>query len=189
MKICAVEGCSDRVLAKGFCQVHYWRNHRHGSPFTNPSRDGAPLDWIAIHIGHNDDECLTWPFGYGSSGYGSVFYKTHIMGAHRAMCFEAHGKPPSEAHQAAHSCGNGHLGCVNPKHLRWATAQENAADKLAHQRGNKLSIEQCREIATRALNEKGRDLAAEFGVSAALVSKLKRGYYQRSGIANELKSA
>lgn len=50
----------------------------------------------------------------------------------RIMCRMAHGQEPSDDHEAAHSCGNGHLGCINPKHLRWATPKENASDKLIH---------------------------------------------------------
>lgn len=28
--MCSVEKCDGKHLAKGFCQKHYWRNHRHG---------------------------------------------------------------------------------------------------------------------------------------------------------------
>lgn len=52
--------------------------------------------------------------------------------AHRTMCILAHGCPPTKAHEAAHSCGNGHKACVNPHHLRWATPSENCQEKKEH---------------------------------------------------------
>lgn len=33
------------------------------------------------------------------------------------MCELVYGKPPMPKHQAAHNCGKGNLGCINPKHL------------------------------------------------------------------------
>jgi hypothetical protein len=46
------------------------------------------------------------------------------------MCILAHGAPPFEGAEAAHSCGT--TGCVNPNHIRWATTKENIADKNIH---------------------------------------------------------
>jgi hypothetical protein len=57
------------------------------------------------------------------------------------MCQLVHGDPPTPAHQAAHSCGSGHLGCVNPKHLSWKTQSENQLD--------------CREHGTQAKTDSG----------------------------------
>lgn len=33
-KTCTVDGCTNPVLAKGFCSKHYNRNHKYGSPHT-----------------------------------------------------------------------------------------------------------------------------------------------------------
>jgi hypothetical protein len=33
---------------------------------------------------------------------------------------------------AIHCCGNGHLSCVNPAHLRWGTAKDNGKDAHLH---------------------------------------------------------
>lgn len=48
------------------------------------------------------------------------------------MCQKAHGDPPSPKHDAAHSCGRGHEGCVNPNHLSWKTKKQNQADRITH---------------------------------------------------------
>jgi hypothetical protein len=58
------------------------------------------------------------------------------------MCILAHGEPPEDDSQAAHECGKGHLGCVNPRHLTWKSPAENTADQLRHgtrPRGEKKS--------------------------------------------------
>jgi hypothetical protein len=56
----------------------------------------------------------------------------HFERATRVMCKLAHGPAPTPKHHAAHSCGKGHEACINPKHLRWATPRENAADAKLH---------------------------------------------------------
>lgn len=79
------------------------------------------------------DGCVFWPFGRDKFGYGrasDVGFSSRL--AHRIVCEMAHGAPSPESPMAIHSCGNGHLGCVNPKHLRWGTAKENATDKKTH---------------------------------------------------------
>ena len=79
------------------------------------------------------------------------------------MCELAHGEAPPR-YEAAHSCGRGHLGCVNPRHLRWATSKENKADMIVHgTRPAKLSAEQVRTIRLGAVPL--ADLAHRFGVS------------------------
>jgi len=82
------------------------------------------------------------------------------------MCRLAHGEPPAPDYQAAHSCGRGVDGCLNPNHLRWATAEENEADKLLHGTSNrgerhgmvKLTEDEVR--AVRALKGKVSQRAA-----------------------------
>jgi len=96
----------------------------------------AALQWIADNASHEGDECLVFPFSRDRKGYGVVWVKKadfrRRTGAHRLMCELAHGEPPSSRLEAAHSCGMGRNGCVNPRHLRWATRKENAQDAVAH---------------------------------------------------------
>jgi len=111
--------------------MHYTRLQRHGDPlFTKTAPEGAGLEVLHSLIGHEGDTCVTWPYSRNPQGYGQTFYCGEVMGAHRVMTILKYGPPPTNAHQAAHSCGNGRLGCVNPVHLRWATAQENIIDKF-----------------------------------------------------------
>lgn len=63
-------------------------------------------------------------------GYGLIRIDGVMCRVHRLVCIRRHGPPPTDDLEAAHSCGN--AGCVNPRHIRWATRFENAADKKLH---------------------------------------------------------
>ena len=133
MNLCKVEGCSTKVRSKGFCEKHYCRIRRHGSPdIVKRATKKHTEEWILSHLDYGGDDCLKWPFGFFGSGYGRVQHKGKSTNASRLVCIYAHGEPEQDSMQAAHSCGNGHLGCVNPRHLRWASRVDNEADKVIH---------------------------------------------------------
>jgi hypothetical protein len=78
------------------------------------------------------DGCRLWQGRIAKDGYGRfAVWPTHTQKvsapAHRLALLLSKGLPPSPEMQAAHSCRNRH--CVAPEHLRWATAEENAADR------------------------------------------------------------
>lgn len=138
--LCQVDGCERENHARGLCGSHY-QQLRRGDPVGELEPRPDTLGWLKSHASYDGDECLTWPFCTLATGYGSVKMGGRSIGAHRAMTILAHGSPPSPDHKAAHSCGNGHKGCVNPNHLRWATQKENIADMVEHGtrlRGNQL---------------------------------------------------
>jgi hypothetical protein len=145
-------------------------------------------DFLRGHIDHVGDECLIWPFSrFAKQGYGRISVAQRVTYAHRVMCFLAHGEAPTPGHHAAHSCGNGHLGCVNPNHLAWETPKQNNADKIAHGtlvRGTrhyraKLSADQVREIRARTLGPGDtKRLAERFGVSHSVIHRVRNGGYK-----------
>src|SRR5690606_35281135 len=95
------------------------------------------------------DECLFWPFSRNESGYGTIKVDRKSGIASRYICELVNGAPPSASYDAAHSCGKGHMGCVNPHHLSWKTRLENVEDMEVH--GTRLRGEK----ATKAkLSEK-----------------------------------
>jgi len=137
---------------------------------------GAGIAFLRSLIGHTGDECVIWPFAKNHKGYGQLGYEGQSYKANRMMCELAHGKPPSPEHQAAHTCGNGHLSCVNPNHLEWKTNFENQMDRVEHgtmpKKGRQrriLTPEQIEEV--RALKGKMAqyDIAKRFGVKPGCI--------------------
>ena len=103
---------------------------------TNPITKGRGkgVQFLRSMVGHNGNECVLWPYCKDGNGRGQCAFNGRLVLAHRFLCEIVNGKPPSARHHAAHSCGNGHLGCVNPNHLSWKTQAENEADKRNHGR-------------------------------------------------------
>ncbi|NNH67785.1 hypothetical protein [Rhizobium laguerreae] len=145
---------------------------------------GEPLRFIndvaLQHIGH---DCLFWPFGRGRDGYGRVWDGEKTTIASRYVCELAHGAPPTPKHDAAHSCGKGHEGCIAPGHLEWKTPTQNQADRIihgTHSRGErnvraKITDDEAREILALKGVEPQSALVKRFGVSQTTVSKIQCG--------------
>jgi hypothetical protein len=178
-RICSIDGCGKAHRARGYCSAHYlalWR--------TTGKIDRTPhSDFLTDLIGHDKDQCVPWPYRRSPGGYGTLHYNGRQRIASNLMCELQYGPAPSPNLQAAHSCGNGHLGCVNPKHLRWATAKENAADKPASswltsrrdEGGGPQKLNSEKVAAIRADTRPGRTIAKELGVSYETVRSVRRG--------------
>ena len=140
---------------------------------------GKGIAWIMANKDHAGDECLIWPFSL-TNGYGTFGYLGELHYAHRYMCEVVNGPAPSDNHEAAHSCGNGHLGCAHPRHVSWKTKSENQADRALHGRKatggkGKLTPEQASEIRALKGRVKQRELALIYGVSRANISLIHAG--------------
>lgn len=133
--VCDIPGCKKprRRKRAPFCGAHYSRLLKHGDPLiTVNAPPSERRQFIDRAIGYSGDECLYWPFGKSGNGYGEIQIGGKRVAVHALVCARLHGPAPTSEHQVAHSCGRGHLGCVNPSHLRWATSLENAGDKILH---------------------------------------------------------
>lgn len=185
MQTCSVDGCEGCIRNKklGLCNKHYLRHRRHGDAKDGGTEYGAAQSWLAENVPSGTDECVLWPFGRFSDGYGGIQIDGVKRRVSRHVCELAHGKPAVSAMDAAHTCGNGHLGCVNDRHLYWATRSQNASDRLAHGTANrgarngqvKLTEAQARELL--ALKDSGllqKEAAKKFGVSRELVGRIWR---------------
>lgn len=181
-RICSVEGCNKPARTRAMCSAHYQMWRLHGDPLGGSRTFGAGSAFCKLAANHTgEDDCLIWPYGKTSGGYGvTKSADGKRTTAHRVICEMAHGRPPTENHVAAHSCGNGHLGCVNPHHLRWATCKENSQEMVLH--GTSPKGERCghakltdadvREIRDmRGLVSLG-EIAGRFGVSKMTVSDI-----------------
>jgi hypothetical protein len=181
--VCSVEGCLRESECKGFCKKHHARFVRWGDPLMGNTDVGGPQKWILDNAGHDDDECLIWPFARYPAGYGYLIVGKVKMSASRRMCMVAHGDPDSPELHAAHSCGNGFGGCVNPKHLRWATKLENEMDKIIHgtiRKGekhgmHKLTEDEVRQIRSLRPSHTATSLGRKFGVSRACIDSITNG--------------
>lgn len=136
-------------------------------------------EWLESQVGYTGDDCLTWPFGR-CCGYGVLKWRDAITYAHRAMCILVNGEPPAPGYEAAHTCGRGHEGCVNPKHLEWKTHADNQRDRHEHgtiQRGKRGRITYPKAEEIRALKGQlsEREIADLYGVTRANVSAIHRG--------------
>lgn len=180
---CSVAGCAKKAECKGMCKAHYYRMLRNGDPSGGRASKGEPLEWLTRHKDHKSEECLIWPFRKRTNGYGEVPFEGIRMAASRAMCTLAHGPAPTAEHHAAHSCGNGGGGCVNPQHLRWATREENEGDKIGHGRTNrgsrhgmsKLSTDEVLQIRALKGTEAQKETADRFGISRSAVGSIQSG--------------
>lgn len=141
--------------------------------------NGAAVRWIrAQATAWVSDECLYWPF-HRTNGYGVLGYLGKMHYAHRFMCELVHGPAPSPDHEAAHSCGRGHEGCCNPKHISWKTKTENQLDRKLHGRTanprGKLTVAQAAQILALKGKKPQREVALMFGTSRANVSLIQCG--------------
>lgn len=183
-RICSVENCDNPVKTRGWCGKHYMRWYQHGDPTKKLNRYGDAEKFIQqiVAASHTDD-CIIWPFDRAPKGYGRYRMDGRRVGAHRVVCEAVNGPPPSEDHVCAHSCGQGHLGCVNPRHLRWATQKENHADKTIHgtiargsRNGNAKMDEQTAKMVKEMIPKMTqREIAERLGITRSAVRDLKIG--------------
>lgn len=190
-KACSVDGCNgsahtDGGGARGWCSMHVQRWRKHGTPLGigNTSRGQAREYLEKTALPYQGGECLIWPFSRNQWGYGTTLRPD---GKHwlvsRYICTALHGEPPSPKYEAAHSCGNGHLGCVTPSHLSWKTPLENSADKFIHgttragerSPNAKLSEMQVKEIMSMRETATSRYLAKVYGVGKTTISAIWSG--------------
>jgi hypothetical protein len=133
------------------------------------------------------DECIRWPYGHTSAGYGRIYIGTsrednRNTTVHELACIRAHGPCPPGM-QVAHNVGCPR-DCFNPRHLRWDTVKGNLADRVAdgtlrrgvsHPRA-KLTERQVKQIRRRYA--KGgitmTQLAEQYGLEKSSVRNLIR---------------
>lgn len=189
-KGCSIDGCDKPHQARGWCLMHYKLFCRNGDPLARKhAAKWSTMKWLEDHKDYEGDECLIWPFAMMSKrGYGKTQFRGKHCSAHLAMCILAHGEKPAPKMVAAHSCGKGHLACVNPKHLRGATYAENCADMLIHGTrpiGHKcyqakLTPEDVLKIRAIGNSMTHAEIATLYGISAPSVGKVLRGRSYRN---------
>jgi hypothetical protein len=155
MTKCVIEGCERKRQQRGLCGKHYQQQRKLGNlnQFAKQGHEQAtPLfEWLMDNRDHPDkDNCLIWPFSRTSYGYGILNVGGTQHNAHHVMCVLVHGERSSSKYEAAHDCGKGHLGCVNPHHLKWKTHRKNEEDKIKHGTIHYPTDEECAILSARA---------------------------------------
>ncbi|WP_192248434.1 hypothetical protein [Mesorhizobium caraganae] len=183
-RICSIPDCGKSHYGLGYCHAHYQRFKKRGDPLGGgTTAHGEALGYFnEIVLAYDGDECLIWPYAKAIKGYAQVSIggKTRTIG--RLICEREHGPPPSPKHEAAHSCGKGHLACVTKRHVSWKTHLENIRDKYLHgtqykgSRHNKAKLTDRDIIEIRAHSGRlHRELAEQYGVSRPTISNIIAG--------------
>lgn len=127
------------------------------------------------------DDCWEWMDSLYWSGYGRFWYNGKTRLAHRVSYSLFVGKVP-EGVYVLHKCDN--RKCVNPEHLFLGTLSDNMQDMVSKGRSYngvrdgennpncKLTNKQIEQI--RQSDRKHKELADEYNVHAATISRIKR---------------
>lgn len=183
-RTCSIEGCDNRYKGHGFCDKHYQRLKKHGSPFvTINTPRGEPRAFLEeVVLPYDGDECLLWPFSKSADGYAKIVWEGKHSTTTRIICEMMYGHP-GDGYHAAHSCGNGMKGCVTKRHLSWKTEAENQAEKFIHGtvlRGEdnppaKLTSAQVLDIFSMKGKMTYSQLASKYGVAKSTIGGILTG--------------
>jgi len=149
------------------------------------ARWGEGLGFFRAVLTVDSDSCIVWPYGT-SQGYPEMNIvdadgRRRPVSVHVMVCEAVHGERPPGTEVAHGECHDRR--CVNPKHLRWATHNDNCLDRARDGTENvgerngrhKLTEAEVREI--RQLWGSGgywtqRELGEMFGVGRHAIGKI-----------------
>lgn len=175
-RICSIPECGKHVHCRGYCASHYVVRIRSREIPLIQTPAGKAATFIQKALSLNSSDCILWPYGKDSSGYGMLWHAKQAARAHRHICALAHGAPPP-GQMACHKCGN--RACINPNHLYWGTHEDNSRDADLH--GTKPRGETCTQsrlteaqvLAIRASTSPPRVIGPRYGVSASYITQIR----------------
>jgi hypothetical protein len=119
-----------------------------GNVPSDPLPETDPLSWreLSRALNTQTDECIICTLApQGNGGYPQARLAATGFRLTRLICEIAHGAPPTPKHEAAHSCHQPM--CINPRHLRWLTHEENMAERRGR-RAPEMTAEDADAIRT-----------------------------------------
>lgn len=180
---CSIDDCTKQAYAKYWCKTHYERSLKYGDPLGGGVIKGEPVRFYLATVQLDTDECILWPYGKDTIGYGVIFWEGKGRKVHRIACEQAYGPPPEPEMDAAHGPCNNRL-CFNPKHLSWKTRKDNVHDRfrdgtmLLGEQVNTSKLTESQVLEIRLRYKTGaisyRDLASEYGVKHNAIGRILR---------------
>ena len=182
---CSVDDCTGPITQGGLCGKHAYRLKVNGSPHVarRRAKEGAPLAFVDSAVSSSTDSCIEWPFSKNLGGYARVVMQGKQTNVSRVVLMLSGRPRPSNFHFAAHApevCHN--PGCINPRHLRWATQKENEADKLIDQTlargetGGNSKLNDTQAIyAYQSCKSEASRIAKDFGVTRKAIRNIQEG--------------
>lgn len=134
---CSIDECQHPVKARGMCVLHYrrWRINGHPLKVQQVHHRGTPAERFAQKVDRSGD-CWLWQ-GALHRGYGYLDIDGRNVRAHR-FAYELANGPIPDGLFIDHICHT--RNCVNPEHLRPATAKQNAENLSGARRDNSLGV-------------------------------------------------
>lgn len=182
-KICLVDGCGKKHVARGFCGTHYAYKRRHKEFIVEHLSDNERfMSYVNID---SKTEAWIWTGGLANQGYGGFWINGKTTGAHRYAYEMRYGAIPKGMF-VCHKYEELGRHNVNPEHLFLGTAEDNNKDIANKNRSaygekngaNVLSESDVAEIRVSSLS--GTELASKFRVSCTTISHIRRGqHWQR----------
>ena len=133
---CSVPDCAGLVVARGWCQHHYYKWYRYGDPLATVTK--KPVEqrfWNKVNKNGPlapgmDTPCWLWS-RTSTDGYGYFSIGGKHIRAHRFSYSLAKGPIPP-GHSIDHRCHT--TLCVNPDHLRPVTPKESSENRGSNRR-------------------------------------------------------
>jgi hypothetical protein len=142
--ICMMEDCPDPVRTRGYCNKHYLRLWKYGSPYiTHTTYKFELLDRLAANSQEDPETgCVVWQLALTKAGYARIEMapEKRKVFVHRIV-YELNVGPIPEGMVIDHLCRN--RACINYEHLEVVTIRENTL------RGEGASAENAKKIECR----------------------------------------
>jgi len=125
MRVCSIEGCEEKHVAKSYCSRHYYMFHVHGDPLSHgyPPHSDTP-EYISWH-GAKDRCRNTNGKSYHRYGGRGIIMCDKWLHDFRAFLKDM-GYRPFKGAQLDRIDNDGNY---EPGNCRWVTAKENANNK------------------------------------------------------------